>query len=134
MFEHCTNAGELYDMDKEGFPTLPLQTPPKNRMEHPIYYYYTGALGSAPEEGCTYSFDTYAGWLADQTDQVPEVVDGKLVWKSQFTFTSDSVFGYQGSIAGVYHMARYKQCNGGKKELIEVSCRSSNLGRLATGG
>ena len=39
--------------------------------------------------------------------------------------------GYQGRIVGVFHMLRYKQCNGGEKELIDVACRRSDLGKLA---
>lgn len=124
MFEHCDNQAELFDGDKEGFPELPITEPPMNEMDKPIHYYFIGKKGTEPEDGCTYSFDTYAGWLPVAKDQKAEVVDGKVLWHAEHTFTTEDARKVQGKIIGLFHMDRYKTC-GGKKERIDVSCRTT---------
>ncbi len=125
LFEHCDNQAELYDSDKEGFPELPITAPPQNEMGKPIHYYHIGEAGSKAEEGCTYSFDTYAGWLPLAQGLEPEKgEDGRLIWHATHTFDEKTARKVNGKILGIFHMARYKTC-GGKKEKIDVSCRAT---------
>lgn len=126
VFEHCTDTAALWDLEKDEFPTEALQEAPKHALGKPIYYYYTGKTASEPEEGCTYSYDTYAGWLPDKKDLKPEEKDGKLIWRGEHTFSESDVREVNGKQGALYHMVRYKTC-GGKKEKIDVACRASVL-------
>lgn len=125
MFEHCDNQAELYDADKEGFPKLPITAPPQNAKGKPIYYYHIGEGGSKAEDGCQYSFDTFASWKPLEQNQAPKAgEDGRLIWTASHTFTDDNTVSVQGKNVGIFHMARYKTC-AGKKETIDVSCRTT---------
>ena len=124
MFETCDNQAELFDGDKEGFPELPITEAPMNEMDKPIHYYFIGEKGTVAEEGCTYFFDTYAGWMPLKKDQPAEIVDGKVVWHTTHAFTTEDARKVQGKVVGIFHMDRYKTC-GGKKERIDMTCRTT---------
>ncbi|MCB9677030.1 MAG: hypothetical protein H6737_18075 [Alphaproteobacteria bacterium] len=125
MFEHCDNQADLWDLETDEFPTKPLEAAPTHAPGKAIYYFHTGETGSKPEEGCTYSFDTYAGWLPLQQGQTPTTnADGRLIWRAEYAFDDGHVRDIGGKQIGIFHMARFKEC-GGKKERIDVSCRAT---------
>lgn len=127
MFEHCSNQSDMFDGDKEGFPTLPIQEAPMNELGKPIHYYMIGEAGSKPEEGCTYSYDTFAGWVPLAKDQAAAPnADGRIEWHATHTFDEKTARKVQDVTMGIFHMARYKTC-GGKKDLIDVACRATRL-------
>jgi hypothetical protein len=127
MFEHCDNQADLWDLEENVFPTAPLAVAPSHAAGKPIHYFHTAELGSKPEEGCTYSFDTWAGWLPLKKDLVPETnAEGRLIWHAEHTFGPNDIRTIQDADLALFHMARYKTC-GGKKERIDLACRTSRL-------
>jgi hypothetical protein len=125
LFLHCDNQAELYDADAQGFPKLPITEPPQNALDKPIWYYHIGEAGSKAEDGCQYSYDTFASWKPLAQNQAPTAgEDGRLVWSANHTFTEANAVKAFGKTVGIFHMARYKTC-GGKKETIDVSCRTT---------
>lgn len=126
MFEHCTDTASLWDLEKDEFPKEAIGEAPKHSLGKPIYYFYTGKKGVEPEEGCSYSFNTYAGWLPVSKDLKPTEAEGKLVWRAEHTYSDKDVREVNGKQGALFHMERFKEC-GGKKELIDVTCRASVL-------
>ena len=126
LFEHCDDSAALWDLETDAYPTEALQEAPQHAIGKPVYYYYTGKEAVEPQEGCTYSFDTYAGWLPDQKDQKPTEQDGKLIWRAEHTYADTELREVNGKQGALFHMVRYKTC-GGTKEKIDVACRASVL-------
>ncbi|MEZ4319474.1 MAG: hypothetical protein R3F61_18305 [Myxococcota bacterium] len=127
MFEHCDNQADLWDLETDEFPTKPLEAAPSHETGKPIYYFHTGDTGSKPEDGCTYSYETYAGWVPLNQGGSPTTnADGRLIWRAEYAFDDAHVREIQGKRFGIFHMARFKEC-GGKKEAIDVACRATEL-------
>lgn len=127
MFEHCDNQADLWDLETDAFPKTALNKPPAHATGKPIYYFHTGKKAEKAEEGCTYSFDTYAGWkpLKQGIAATPNE-EGRVIWRAEHTFSESDVREANGVQVGLFHMVRYKEC-GGKKERIDTSCRVSKL-------
>lgn len=126
LFKHCTDTASLWDLETDAFPKEALGAPPQHELGKPIYYFNTSETGSKAEEGCTYSYNTYVGWLPQGKDMKPTEQDGRLIWRGEHTFSDKDVREVNGKQGALFTMERFKEC-GGKKELIDVSCRASVL-------
>lgn len=124
MFEHCDNQADLWDLETDAFPTEALTSLPKHEVGKPIYFYHTGKVGAEAEEGCTYSVDTYAGWLPKNKSIKAEPKEGRVMWRAEHSYTDADVREINGKKIGIFHMTRYKEC-GGKKEKIDTACRAT---------
>ena len=49
-----------------------------------------------------------------------------MIWRGEHTFTAEEIREINGKQGALFAMERFKEC-GGKKELIDVSCRASVL-------
>lgn len=128
LFESCGPGRIVADLEVEELPeTIPAPAP--HEFGAQIWYHYLGKDLVKPEEGCTYSMDTYAQWKALEAGVDVPVVDGKVVWKASHTFgDADKDALHQlnpvGPI-GLFSMVRHKEC-AGKKEKVDTVCGVAN--------
>jgi hypothetical protein len=129
-FEHC-----------DGVPNLaPYHSaePPKKKDEFgnqrtpqmadtDIFYHYVlkdDTLKAAKE--CAYSYDSYSQYLpSDRSVEVAKDAKGQLKWIGKTVYPSDNLLRQDALQIGVYHMVRYKQCEGGEREKIDVLCAAN---------
>ena len=50
---------------------------------------------------------------------------GNLKWIGKTVYPSDNLVRQDALQIGVYHMVRYKQCDGGEREKIDVLCAAN---------
>lgn len=126
-FVDCDNTVDLWDLEEDAFPTKPLEAVPKHEIGKSIYYYHTGKKAEKAEEGCAYTYDSYAGWLpVAQGVKAEPNEEGRLMWRAEHAFKDEEIRDVLGKRFGVFQMARFKEC-GGNKELIDVSCRATTF-------
>ena len=126
MFEHCNDGDFMATLPSAEVPADlgSYQRPPSLPVDKPTFYTYLRPEATQKaEEGCSYSFDSYANWLPDQSGtEVKPGDDGALTWQAEYTWTNANVhpFNAQNNV-GVYTMVRWKECEG-KKEKIDTVC------------
>jgi hypothetical protein len=129
MFDHCADSRNLVDLDTAELPK-DLGTINANRRQAvgtPVHYHYLGETAVKAEEGCSYSYDSYASWQPLKTGQSAPVVDGKVNWSTSHTWAEDArVQIAAGASGAVYHVVRNQDC-GGKKTQIDVTCNATVL-------
>jgi len=121
LWENCDN-GESIALTKK--PEIDLETykrPASLTMGEATFYTYGGEDAIEPEEGCSYSYDSYASWRPLEQGVSVSESDGKLSWQAQHTWTDSNVHDVQGKQVGVFTMVRHKTC-GGDKEKIDTVC------------
>jgi hypothetical protein len=116
----CTNYGTLVDVTEDAMPEALPQTRPSHEIGKPIYYYFMGETAAEAEEGCSYSYDTHAGWLPKEQGVEAKVEDGKVVWRAEHTFQDSDVREVQGKRVGMMLIERYQDCGEGKKPIDTV--------------
>ncbi len=126
MFEHCTDGDYMGTLPTAEVPAdLSSYKRPTSLPEgKPTFYTYLRPEATQKaEDGCKYSFDTYANWLPAQKGvEVKPGEDRALTWQSEFTWTRDNVHPFNAkNNVGVFTMVRWKNC-GGRNEKIDTVC------------
>lgn len=126
MFEHCTDGDFMATLPSAEVPEdlSKYQRPPSLPKDKPTFYTYLRPEATQKaEEGCTYSYDTYANWLPDKKGiEVKPGEEGALTWQTDFTWTSANVHPFNAkNDVGIMTMVRWKEC-GGKKEKVDTVC------------
>ena len=129
-FEHCDGAPNLAPyhsaeppkkMDEFGNQRTP------QPADTDIYYHYVLNDDTVkPAAECSYSMDSYSQYLlSDQGVEVGKDAKGRLKWVGKTVYPSDNLVRQDALQIGVYHMVRYKQCDGGEREKIDVLCAAN---------
>ncbi len=131
LWEHCDSGNTLADTQSEAKPAVEEVAPGKFQHEtgKPIHYHYYGDKALDVEEGCTYSYDSFAQWRPVGADTaVSAGEDGKLVWGASHSFKADDhPEWFNPAIPqGIFSMVRYKTC-AGKKEKIDTICNAAKV-------
>jgi hypothetical protein len=126
MFEHCTDGDFMATLPTAEVPAdlSTYQRPQSLEKGKPTFYTYLRPEATQKaEEGCKYSFDSYANWLPSQSGvEVKPGEDGALTWQTEYTWTGENVHPFNAkNDVGVLTMVRWKDC-GGKKEKIDTVC------------
>ncbi len=126
MFEHCTDGDYMATLPTAEVPAdlSTYQRPTALEKDKATFYTYLRPESTQKaEDGCTYSFDTYANWLPAQKGvEVKPGEGGALTWQTEHTWTSGNVHAFNAKTdVGVLTMVRWKEC-GGKKEKVDVVC------------
>lgn len=129
LFTHCEDGRWLADLTTATVPEDLSTIPP--RREHAVggevYYHYLGEKAVKAEEGCTYSYDTFAQFRPLQSGVTVQPGEGgTLAWSFVHKYTPLELLTYSGQQVGVLHMIRHKECNG-QKEKIDVLCNAAIL-------
>ncbi|MBN2800757.1 MAG: hypothetical protein JXX28_16570 [Deltaproteobacteria bacterium] len=139
LWDHCDDGFKLVEFEEPQPPADLSEILPPNQRFHPcggdvdasgqcvdaksrLYYHYLGDTAAQVEEGCSYTFDVYAGWQPVGKDVQVGQVDGKLDWTWQQEWNDVSL---QPGV-GVLSMVRYKTC-GGAKEKIDTLCNAAKF-------
>ena len=141
LWEHCGNGVSILEHEEATLPEDLSQVPPPHLRSHPchgaiddatmacmsadtrLYYDYLGEDLVEAEDGCTYSFDAYAGWQLVASDIQAPVEDGKVRWSYDHEWGDLSL---QPGV-GVFSMVRYKACGGGQPELVDTVCNAAKF-------
>jgi hypothetical protein len=130
LWEHCDDGKFLLDMATAERPPAG-EVPPKapHELGTPVYYQYYGEKAAKAEEGCTYSYDSYAQWLPVAQDvAVAPNEEGEVVWSASHTFSDAAAVELvnPANPIGVFTMVRHQVCNG-KKDKIDTVCNASRV-------
>jgi hypothetical protein len=99
----------------------PGQTKLDWKVGEAVPFRYVGDAMSKPEDGCTYSMDSYVVYEpVEKGVAVAPGADGKLSWAFTHAFK-------EAAKNRVVHMYRYKACGGGAPALQDVSCAMVNV-------
>jgi len=122
LWEHC-NDGNSIAMTEGAEVTLDdYRRPATLEMGKEMHYTYLGKEGQKAEDGCSYSYDSYASWRpVDKGVAVSADGDGNLSWQAKHAWSASNVHEIQGKQVGVFTMVRHKTC-GGDKEKINTVC------------
>jgi len=121
LWENCTDGNSLAMTSETALDLETYRRPASLKLGEATYYTYGGTKHAEAEEGCSYSFDSYASWKPVEQGVEAKVADGKVVWQSQHTWSASNVHEVQGKQVGVFSMVRHKEC-GGKKEKVDTVC------------
>ncbi len=126
LWDHCDNPLDLVDLKSAEYPSDPANV--KNVTQHavnePVHYWFLSGDYAAPEEGCTYSYNTWLNYKPDQQNLKPEEIAGKgnkkeLRWHFTKTYTEASGPGE----AEVVTMNVVKTC-AGKEAVKTTACNA----------
>jgi len=126
VFEHCDGEPNMAPYHEAEAPKKmdefgDQRTPRVSDTD--IYYHYVGKDLLKPEKDCTYSFDSYSQYKpAEQNVEVTTNKKGQLSWVGKTSYPADDLVRMDNNKIGLYHMARYKQCEGGEREQVDMLC------------
>ncbi|MCB9696963.1 MAG: hypothetical protein H6738_09320 [Alphaproteobacteria bacterium] len=113
-FDHCKDLASLVALTAPDAAAQPGQTKVKWNANESVPFRWVGEL-QKPEGGCTYSMDVYDEFLrVEKGKQVNLRQDGSLDW------SFDRKYSEKGR--KIVQMTRYKSCNGGQAERVDVGC------------
>ena len=121
LWENCTDGENIAKTAEAEVDFEKYQRPGSLKMGESTYYTYGGPKNIEPEEGCSYSYDSYASWKPVEKGVKVDAKEGKLWWQAQHTWSANNVHEVQGKQVGVFSMVRHKEC-GGKKEMLDTVC------------
>lgn len=127
MFLHCQDGRGLADLTTAEVPADLSTIPPRreHQVDGDVHYHYLGESAVKAEDGCSYSYDSYAQWRPLKKGVAVEPDDkGLLRWNATHRYGAGDVVSYSGQPVGVYHMVRHKEC-GGEKQEIDVLCNAA---------
>ncbi len=122
LWDNCTDSKNLVGRPEAGFPKDPGKVSHLARyaVGSTVHFHYLGLDGSAPPEGCTFSFDIW--------NEGRPVSEGLVPTEAKFKGKPVQAWGYSKKFDApspptgeIVTMIRHKTC-GGKKEQVGVSC------------
>lgn len=119
LWENCMDSN-LADHASAEFPPIEQLTRGNQYMapDLTVHYKYVGQKWSKAEEGCTYSYDSWAEWKpVEKGVAVEPGEEGVLTWQTSHTYAS--VIDDQAPVP--FHMVRHAKCEG-KDEVTETAC------------
>jgi hypothetical protein len=123
LWEHCDDGLSMADLETAEQPRLDVPNKGAHALANPVYYHYLGKKNIKPEEGCSYSMDTWAQWRRAGTNiAVTPDEKGKLYWTTSHTWQS-----LEKQPVGIFNMLHYKTCADGKREKINSLCNVIRL-------
>lgn len=131
LFEDCPKARVLADLTTEEAPKRVADIPAQrvHAVGEPVHFHYVGDEHVKPEEGCTYSADTWVSWKPVESGlAISPTEDGeKIDWHVAQSFAADDLIPVgAGRKGGIFHMTRNKEC-AGKKEQLDVVCALATM-------
>lgn len=119
LWEHCEDSEEFIATTSADRPDpRKVGHLGKHALNSDVHWWYIGADGLSPAEGCSYSYDVYVDAKPAQKDVAVEAVAGKKGQELNWHWTQKA------DKPGVIPVTliRSKACNGGAKEKVEVDC------------
>jgi len=127
LWETCTDVQSLVGTTSAERPAAP-PAPEAHDVGEQMHYHYMGETATQPEDGCTYTADTYAQWRPlEKGRAIAAGEDGRLDWDSGYAWPdlAPLKMANPASPTGIYSLLRYKKCGDAEPELIDTVCTAT---------